>query len=227
LEARDGAGNVTLHLSGRLDTMPFFNSLADLPPANPADRTIVRVGVPGTPPYRFFAWVPRPVPDQGFQVTVKMIDPLGRIGSASAGVPPLPVLPAPALSAVTITASPLRMVARRLAVQWQILSPVEPGQLDAYTLRVTVERPGICGQEPEPLTIQRTLDNVPEVPDTVDLIHTQALTPFNHIVRIQGSQQYLVFLQQSPLFLRFRHPASVSVTLVDPLGQTTTREGSA
>jgi hypothetical protein len=87
LEARNAAGGLIIRLEGRLAALAAVNSLADLPPANPAGRGIVRVGAPGS--YRLYAWLPRPAADQAFRITVKMIDPLGRIGTATADVPPL------------------------------------------------------------------------------------------------------------------------------------------
>src|SRR5439155_13039885 len=62
-------------------------SRADLPGANPADRRIDRVGAPGS--HRFYAWLPRAAADQTYSITVKMIDPLGRIGTTALDVPPL------------------------------------------------------------------------------------------------------------------------------------------
>ncbi len=103
---------------------------------------------------------------------------------------------------------------RRLAVQWPILSPVELNELNRFTLSVEIQLTGIM---PLPRRIQPTLDTVPEVP--ANLSRTQIFALLKRIVRIQGSQQFL-------LFLRVMHPVSVSVTLVDPLGRTATRQGS-
>jgi len=88
LLAHDISRNLSIRLEGDLNTLLFVNSLAELPPANLADRKIIRVGPPDN--YRLYAWIPRPAADQLFYLTVKMIDPLGRIGLATAEVPPLP-----------------------------------------------------------------------------------------------------------------------------------------
>lgn len=106
---------------------------------------------------------------------------------------------------------------RRLVVQWSILLPVELNELNRFTLSVEVQLPGSV---PLPRRIQLTLNAVPEVADPADLTRAQIFALFNRIVRIQGGQQYL-------LFLRVMHPVRVSVTLVDPLGRTTTRQGPA
>ncbi|CCF85652.1 hypothetical protein [Nitrolancea hollandica] len=147
LEATDGTGNFTLHLSGRLDTMPFFNSLADLPPANPADRKIIRVGVPGTPPYRFFSWVPRPAPDQAFQVTAKMIDPLGRIGRFTADVPPLPI-PSTPINIVEVRAPGINTVfdpSGSLVVNDSTAAIRLPGTGGEGFLQTRLAPPGVAG----------------------------------------------------------------------------------
>jgi hypothetical protein len=210
LEARDAADHVTTRLEGRLDALPFVNSRADLPAANPADRKIVRVG---TSPQRYYVWVPRPAADQPCKVTAKMIDPLGRIANLSADIPPLPALPEPELGPVQITTTPLSL----LVAHWQMLVPVQPDPPEQYILRAVVRVPS--DPAAQPLTIQATLDQVPEVAEVQNLPPGQVMALFNHIARVQGTQQYFIFLH-------LVHPLEVSVTLVDPRGRTTTQTGA-
>jgi hypothetical protein len=83
------SGAAGLRLEGALHALPGFASVAAIPPPNPADRKIVRVGTPES--YRLYAWLPRPAAGPLSKLTVKVIDPLGRIGSATgdlAGEPP-------------------------------------------------------------------------------------------------------------------------------------------
>jgi hypothetical protein len=87
LEARDAAGELIVRLMGRLDALPAYMSSTELPTPDSAHRSIARVVVADG--YRLYAWVPRPDAGEPFDVKVKMIDPLGRIGSAAANVPAL------------------------------------------------------------------------------------------------------------------------------------------
>lgn len=207
LEARDAAGGLIVRLAGRLDALPAFNSRPDLPAANPADRRIARVGAPGS--YRLYAWLPRPAADQAFHITVKMIDPLGRIGSATADVPALPRMPQPRLSPIgfeTVDGAPGEPTL--LAAVWEILTPVQEDALSHYTLRVAVRWP-ISPARP-PLVLTGTLDQVPQVRELAAVV--------NRVVRIQDTQQYAILLPNI-------HPVRAAVTLTDPLGQTATRQG--
>ena len=93
VEGRANTGAQTARVEGRLDALPAVASLAELPAPNPADRRVVRVGTPEV--YRLYAWLPRPAADQTFTATVKVIDPLGRMGRTDADVPaPLVLQPA-------------------------------------------------------------------------------------------------------------------------------------
>ena len=85
LEARDTKGVPLVRLTNRLDAIPAFDRLEELPPASPGDRRIVRIGTPAK--YRLYAWVPRSR-HEAVNITVKMIDPQGRITSVTANVPP-------------------------------------------------------------------------------------------------------------------------------------------
>ncbi|WP_156130319.1 hypothetical protein [Paenibacillus durus] len=87
LETCGTAGSVITRAEERLDAVTAVDNLKDLSAAEPGGYTIVRTGEAGS--YRTYARLPRPAADQAFSVTVKIIDPLGRIGRASANVPPL------------------------------------------------------------------------------------------------------------------------------------------
>lgn len=86
LETRDGAGSTMARIEGRLDALTAVDSRNDLPHTIPTGSAIVRVGDADS--YRMYARLTRPAVDQSFSVTVKIIDPLGRISSVSADVPP-------------------------------------------------------------------------------------------------------------------------------------------
>jgi len=216
LEAHDAGDKLTTRLEGRLDDLPFVQNLADLPTANPADRRIYRVS---QSPQRFFVWVPRPAADQPFSVTAKIIDPLGRIASFSADVPPLPALPLPELRPIQIAtmAGPIFSLPPRLVAHWQILAPAQPDPPEQYALHAVVRQPGNLAVQP--LTIETTLDQVPEVADVQHLPPAQVMALFNRIARIQGTQHYFIFLH-------IVHPLEVTITLVDPLGRTATQTGT-
>jgi hypothetical protein len=86
--AQTGVPIPPLRLEAALDALPAFASVGAIPPANPADRKVVRVGTPES--YRLYAWLPRPAPGHPGKLRVKAIDPLGRIGTASAALPDVP-----------------------------------------------------------------------------------------------------------------------------------------
>jgi len=88
LEVVDAAG-VDLHRARRtLDAVPVAASPADLPkvPAAGEEHGIAALALP--PGMRFYAWIQRP-PGQTVRLTVKVVDPLGRIGRAATDIPPL------------------------------------------------------------------------------------------------------------------------------------------
>lgn len=88
LEVLDTAGGDLHRARHMLDAVPVAVSPADLPkvPAPGEEHGIGALAVP--PGVRFYAWIPRPS-GQTVRLTVKVVDPLGRIGRATADVPPL------------------------------------------------------------------------------------------------------------------------------------------
>jgi len=89
VETTDEVGNPIVRLEGQLDRLPTVANLASLPPADPDHRAIFRVETEGATT-QFATWVPRPAADEPFHLTVKLIDPLRRIGREAREVPPLP-----------------------------------------------------------------------------------------------------------------------------------------
>jgi hypothetical protein len=88
-EARANAGApASSRTEAQLDALPAVASAAELPAPDPAAPRIVRVGPAGA--FRLYAWLPRPAAGQAFAATVKVIDPLGRVGRLDAGVPAPP-----------------------------------------------------------------------------------------------------------------------------------------
>jgi hypothetical protein len=95
VEVRDIAGGVIrLRLEEPLDELAVVLERAGLPAADPDHRIIICV--PDGSGYRLYTWIPRT--EQTVHLAIKMIDPLGRMGSRSLDVPPLD----PALATVTI-----------------------------------------------------------------------------------------------------------------------------
>jgi hypothetical protein len=90
VETSDQQGNPSIRLSERLDKLPTLNTLADLPLPIPGAVSIFRLAVPKGHPAKYLAWVPRPATGQPFIITAKVVDPLGRISSATVAVPSLP-----------------------------------------------------------------------------------------------------------------------------------------
>jgi hypothetical protein len=211
LEARDAAGNLLAHLSDYLDALPAFKSRPDLPPANPAARIIARVG-PATG-YRLYAWLPRPASDQTFSITVKMIDPLGRIGKGTADVPPLPLVQ---LGPIAFMLVHVLQAAPVLAVSWEILSPVAPELLHTYTLKMVADWPN--APLAQPLTAEQTLDQIVPLAGGFPpvLFHTPA--QFGVLLHVPNTQQYASLLPNIA-------PVRVVVTLTDPSGAVVSQQG--
>lgn len=103
-----------------------------------------------------------------------------------------------------------------LAAQWKILTSVQENKLDSYTLQVGVLWPGAINTPP--LTLQGNLSLVQEIPADSHITMAQLPALLDHIVRVQGTQQYAVIVRNI-------HPVRVSVKLTDPQGQTTTQQG--
>ena len=90
LEASDAHGNPPIRTFERLDKLTTLNSQVDLPAPTPGAISIFRLAARKGQPVRYLAWTPRPVVGEPFTITVKMVDPLGRITSAQVPVPLLP-----------------------------------------------------------------------------------------------------------------------------------------
>jgi hypothetical protein len=209
VETTDAAGNSLVRLEGQLDALPTVAGLANLPPVDPDNRAIFRVGAAGATT-QFAAWVPRPAPDQPFHLTVKLIDPLRRIGRVEAEVPPLP--PGPQLGSVGITPRhpPLFPPPPRLVVSWDIPVTIPPGMRAQYTLTVT---------GPGGLHRQASLAQVPEVADPSQLTAAEIQALVGRIARVAGQQLYFMFL---PITTQLE----VVVTLSDSVGRSVSEVGA-
>jgi hypothetical protein len=102
LVAQGAEGNTLIRLDSPLDAVPLFTPAALLDLISSGDIGMARVGTQSN--YRLYAWLPRPAfmkpprlplyehgdrPVLGppFSITLKMIDPLGRVGSTTTQVP--------------------------------------------------------------------------------------------------------------------------------------------
>ncbi len=144
-----------------------------------------------------------------------MIDPLGRIGTATAGVPPLPQVQ---LGPITFPLLHMLHAPPVLAVHWEILSPLEAAALSQYTLRVAVSWPGNPGRLP--LAVEQTLDQIGSLPAAFHAPLPVTPARFGALLRLAGTQQYLTVLPSV-------EPVRVAVTLTDPSGATATQRGQA
>lgn len=98
VETHDVNGTRIHRLEGRLDTITRVATQAAVPAPDPANRRIINVtDAPGN---RLYAWLHRPAADQPFQLDLKIIDPLGRIGHLALDVPPIPPTPPPIVTNV-------------------------------------------------------------------------------------------------------------------------------
>lgn len=84
LEARTQSGQLLSRTSERLDALPSFDDPADMPATGPG-HLLARVGPSDA--YRLYGWLPRAGGEFAFHATIKVIDPLGRIGSHVEVVP--------------------------------------------------------------------------------------------------------------------------------------------
>jgi hypothetical protein len=143
-------------------------------------------------------------------------DPVGRLSDLTTiSVPPPPPLPEPQLGPVQIdTARPIfnGILHRVMVVKWRILAPVWPDPPEQYALHAVVRELDLPLLPP--LIIQTTLDQVPEVAGVQDLPPGQVMVLLNRFGRVQGTQQYFIFLQSGQ---------EITVTLTDPLGRTATQ----
>jgi hypothetical protein len=208
VEASDEQGNPPIRLSERLDKLPALNSLADLPAPVPGAVSIFRLAVPKGQPAKYLAWAPRPVIGQPSIITVKVVDPLGRISSASVAMPALPL---PELGPVTI--QPVTAVIlpppHWKVVRWDILSIIEAQQAANYNLGVELVAPGVA----QPAHIHAAFSNIQEVDETPQRLIQDGLV--GTILRATGRQGPF----QCAVLVNVDH-AHIKVTLTDPLGRT-------
>lgn len=204
LHTFDVDGSMVLRLSGQIDALTSIPNPAALPPPDPDQRAIVRYSPDGATP-RFYAWVPRPDPNQPFQATVMMIDPLGRVSRADVDVPPL--APEPQLGPVAIT--PLSP-SPRFSVSWDIPMEIPEATRGQHTLRVDVAMLMDMGN----VTIESTLAQV------IDVEQPATFSAYHQIARQAGGSTYFLLLRRVP------QPLQATVTLTDPYGRSVQQIGS-
>jgi hypothetical protein len=102
IEARRLDGSSYLRVLGLIDTLDQVASVLDLPPPQPGNLRIIRVNQGSL--YRLYAWLPWLAVGVSFRVEMKVIDPLGRIGSSSTDVS-APPPPDPEISAISPTSA--------------------------------------------------------------------------------------------------------------------------
>ncbi|HJW91693.1 MAG TPA: PASTA domain-containing protein [Anaerolineales bacterium] len=212
LEARTVSGDVITRLEESLHTLPMVASLFELPPADPVDPKIIRVGP--SEDYRLYAWLPRPL-GLSFRLTVKIIDPLGRIGSAHQDVHQLALLHPPQLGSISFSFDPILSFGEPgdARSHWEILSPVQQDALDRYHFSVEIDR--FIHQEGGTILI--------EFPIEIELSLAQIDGPSpQRVEHIPGTQVY--FIQH--VFGAERTDLTVTVKLTDPLSQSASQTAS-
>jgi hypothetical protein len=203
IEATDAAG--IRRLSALIDTITAVPTETALPPFD-AQHPIVRVGTPAS--YRLYARVARAAGNQAFNIVIKVIDPLGRVGSASATVPPLPPFPPPILSAILIQAAGFAAV-ERVFITWTITSPMPANQsVGQHRLRVQAQ-------------FGATNIDLQGVVGTIAPVTSVNLAPPGQLRRIGNTQGFVLGLARIPVTMTI----IATVTLTDPVGQTVTRVG--
>jgi hypothetical protein len=214
VEARDSTGTQLLtHIEDSLSDLPSVSTVAEVPP--PTAGQIARFAPPNAL-YRLYTRLTRVAPaDKPFRMTVKMIDPLGRIGRKEVEVPPMPALPAPALSAVQLIFVPGPPSVAHVLAGWDIQTPLTSTMMAQFTLTIDVVWPN--SPLTPPLHIQSTLDTIPQIP-SASVTSQQVSALMNHVVHLQGTQHYFAVLHPS-------QPVRVSVHLGNTLGQQATRIG--
>jgi hypothetical protein len=189
----------------RVDQIKTVSTTLGLPPMPSAGEIVLlREGNS----VRFLARVPRVPRDAFLNLTLKMIDPLGRIGTASARVPQLELLQLPQLSPITFSWLKdipfAQALAQRLKAEWEILSPVHQDALGEYKLTVRLE----------------STEDIPE-----PFLLTPFAEPIEHIFTLEQIFASPVIIQPTPNTQQFSIPIDLrvfklTVTLTDPLEQS-------
>lgn len=203
VEGRDGQVQVFPPRQARLDKMQLLAPGSSLPAGTPGEAQIFLVGTANN--YRLHARLPRPSALATFQLTVKMIDPLGRIGTANRDVPQLG-LETPQLSPITFewVAPPAGVFQGTFNAQWTILSALFQPALNHYSFSVELD-----SATTDPSTGSTTI----ELPRFLSATLAQILgDPAQSIHQVQGTQQFFTGINLDVF--------EIDVTLTDPLGRT-------
>jgi hypothetical protein len=212
IETHDAQRKLLHRFSDDLQNLPAIPGLAELPAPDSASLSIARLdGNPAGQPVHYLAWAPRPADGSPFSITVKIIDPLGRITAADVPVPSLSTLPPPQLGPLQILpVGPLEGFQEWMLVRWQVLSAVDPALAGNYTFGL-----GVVPSDPlaQPAHCQAAFSDIQISSATFRrLVQTHAT---DKILRRPGDQAPFdcVFLFQ------IVH-GQVTVNMTDPLGRT-------
>lgn len=188
----------------RLDTLPLLPSLDIMPLKTLGQAQLFLVGTADK--YRLHAILPRPPEAPRFQLTIKMIDPLGRIEIYREDVLHLDFDQPPELSEITFGwVAPHVGIPTTLNAEWEILSPVASAFLKEYSLSGTLAR--VVEVQLGPILFEE--EQFAERLDAI-FVGTSA-----RIRRIPGSQQF---------FMKIGLEATnFDLILTDPLSRTARR----
>lgn len=212
VDARSLDGKFLIGITQRLDMIQAFATGDHLPAASPDKRQIMRVGAPEQ--YRLYAWLPRPPGNQVFNLTVKMIDPLGRMGKFDAPVPAFHPDVLPQLSPITFTPINSSSPSGLQLVSWRILSPVLAGALHDYLFRLEIS---LLAPE-DTLSIDVRLDQAVEI-DTDFQNFPHAGFTLSPLLRIRNTQEYGFYI------VKFHY--KVDIRLTDSSGRIVTTHGES
>ncbi len=210
VEVRSETGDLLPALTRRLDQIQLAASADALPPAPEGEIFRVEQG----DSYRLYARLPRP-PGLFFSLTVKMIDPLGRIGIAQRDVLQAALMHLPQLSPITSSTVKVAEVPQSERDQWEILSPIYQGALSRYHLSARIETLdfGEKGEGPlhvEPVEVLLGLDQI-----MGSALEISSPSTTLELVQTAGTQQF---------FLEHGDPVGwITVMLTDPLGRSATQ----
>lgn len=220
VEARGPAGSPNVRHTGDLPALPVAADRGQVPAPGVEPRPLVRVSGTGQPPFRYYTWISRPAAGQDFNLTVKLLDPLGRISSLEASVPVLAQLPVPVIGALSAAVVTQPGLGNLIALRFQVLSTIWPGREGEYTLSLLARGP-FLSMGGIPVRGQAKIDAIPTAQDDqqAGLLLRQALQ--NPAVRAAfvriGAPADPPYTYAA--WVRRGTPSIIMVALVDPLVQ--------
>jgi hypothetical protein len=220
MEAMGLAGGPDVRQEGDLSALPGAADRSQVPTPGAGPRPLVRVPGTGRPPFRYYTWISRPAANQDFNLTVKLLDPLGQISSLQANVPVLEQLPAPVIGQLSAQVFSQFGLGSIIGVRFQVLSTIWPGREGEYTLSLLARGPFLFLGGP-PARGQAKINAIPTAQDDqqAGIMLRQALQ--NPMVRaafvrigapLDPPYTYAAWIRRGT-------PSIIMVALVDPLGQ--------